>query len=266
MADVAQLVRASGCGSEGRGFDSRRLPQAKNINQMDIIILAIITAVIFYRLNKSLGTIDEDEKREIHKKLLERKKQIEEILERAQKSANNPATQNEKIIGSKSTSQKEFDEINSDQITGRLRGGTGTDKDFAVGGILESDGKTIKLNDNLPGSFVDVVVTYIPVDSSGDRVLITKDKESNIVFSITASGKTSILTKKVDWKKNTWHRISCMYKTNSTSDSMRLFVDGSENGQILYGDPSLVYGSGYLYGQIGNQSGQSQKINYNIND
>jgi hypothetical protein len=26
MADVAQLVRASGCGSEGRGFDSRRLP------------------------------------------------------------------------------------------------------------------------------------------------------------------------------------------------------------------------------------------------
>ena len=27
MAGVAQLVRASGCGSEGRGFDPRRLPQ-----------------------------------------------------------------------------------------------------------------------------------------------------------------------------------------------------------------------------------------------
>jgi len=80
---------------------------------MDIIILAIITAVIFYRLNKSLGTIDEDEKREIHKKLLERKKQIEEILERAQKSANNTASSSEKIIGSKSTSQQEFAEINS---------------------------------------------------------------------------------------------------------------------------------------------------------
>jgi hypothetical protein len=26
MAGVAQLVRASGCGSEGRGFDPRRLP------------------------------------------------------------------------------------------------------------------------------------------------------------------------------------------------------------------------------------------------
>jgi hypothetical protein len=27
MADVAQLVRAPGCGSGGRGFDPRRLPQ-----------------------------------------------------------------------------------------------------------------------------------------------------------------------------------------------------------------------------------------------
>ena len=28
-ADVAQLVRASGCGSEGRGFDSHHSPQIK---------------------------------------------------------------------------------------------------------------------------------------------------------------------------------------------------------------------------------------------
>ena len=67
---------------------------------MDLIILAIITAYIFFRLSKNLGKIDEEEKQEIHKKLLERKKQIEEILERAQKSVN-PAsspTKSEKII------------------------------------------------------------------------------------------------------------------------------------------------------------------------
>ena len=29
MADVAQLVRASGCGSEGRGFNSHHSPQNK---------------------------------------------------------------------------------------------------------------------------------------------------------------------------------------------------------------------------------------------
>ena len=41
---------------------------------MDLVILAIITAYIFYRLSKNLGKIDEEEKHEIHKKLLERKK------------------------------------------------------------------------------------------------------------------------------------------------------------------------------------------------
>lgn len=30
MADVAQLVRALGCGSRGRGFDPRRLPHFFN--------------------------------------------------------------------------------------------------------------------------------------------------------------------------------------------------------------------------------------------
>lgn len=29
MANVAQLVRASGCGSEGRGFDPHHSPQDK---------------------------------------------------------------------------------------------------------------------------------------------------------------------------------------------------------------------------------------------
>ena len=76
---------------------------------MDIIILALITAFIFYKLNKNLGNIDEEEKQQIHKKLMERKKQIEEILERAQKNAPNSAKDlagQEKIIGSSSTNQK----------------------------------------------------------------------------------------------------------------------------------------------------------------
>ena len=78
---------------------------------MDLVILAIITAYIFYRLSKNLGKIDEEEKHEIHKKLLERKKQIEEILNRVQQ--NSPArNQEEKIIGASSTMQKEFGDLN----------------------------------------------------------------------------------------------------------------------------------------------------------
>ena len=116
MADVAQLVRAPGCGSGGRGFETRRLPHLflkSFLLFMDLVILAIITAYIFYRLSKNLGKIDEEEKNEIHKKLFERKKQIEEILNRAQQNSS-AQTQNkeEKIIGASSTSQKEFTDLN----------------------------------------------------------------------------------------------------------------------------------------------------------
>ena len=116
MADVAHLVRAPGCGSGGSGFETRRLPHLflKSFCLfMDLVILAIITAYIFYRLSKNLGKIDEEEKHEIHKKLLERKKQIEEILNRVQQ--NSPAqarNQEEKIIGASSTMQKEFGDLN----------------------------------------------------------------------------------------------------------------------------------------------------------
>lgn len=80
---------------------------------MDLIILLIITAFIFYRLSKNLGKIDEEEKQQIHKKLLERKRQIEEILNRVQQnSPTQPKNKEEKIIGSSSTMQKEFAVLN----------------------------------------------------------------------------------------------------------------------------------------------------------
>ena len=115
MADVAQLARAPGCGSGGRGFETRRLPHFLKsfLLFMDLIILFIVTAYIFYRLSKNLGKIDEEEKHEIHKKLLERKKQIEEILNRVQQNSPNQCqNKEEKIIGASSTTQKEFAVLN----------------------------------------------------------------------------------------------------------------------------------------------------------
>lgn len=51
MAGVAQLVRASGCGSEGRGFEPRRLPQlAKLINQIKNGYYNIGISCLFYFL------------------------------------------------------------------------------------------------------------------------------------------------------------------------------------------------------------------------
>lgn len=110
---------------------------------MDIIILAILTAYIFYRLNKNLGKIDEEEKREIHKKLLERKKQIEEILKRAQYSADNnspnPSNINspEKVIGSKSTIESKIENLDSatQENLSKIFNACNINYDFFINGV-----------------------------------------------------------------------------------------------------------------------------------
>lgn len=40
MVDVAQLVRASGCGPEGRGFKSHRSPQTKTMKHCSVFIIS----------------------------------------------------------------------------------------------------------------------------------------------------------------------------------------------------------------------------------
>lgn len=157
-----------------------------------------------------------------------------------------------------------FDEISRREISGRLEGGTGVDKDFSIGSKLSADGKTIHLSDALPGQVIDVVVTYIPLDSSGDRVSIFKNEYSQIVFGITADGVDNVVTSDVNWKKNTWHRVMCVYKTGTkSSDTMRIFVDGVEGGIIRYGT-GLIYGTGYIYGQYIQNSGQAKSKDYRI--
>ncbi len=90
MADVAQLVRASGCGSEGRGFDPRRLPhlslfalnpQFSPVKKilMEIIFFAALAAVIFFKLFKEFGKIDEEEKSRIEQFFIKKQEQIKEV-------------------------------------------------------------------------------------------------------------------------------------------------------------------------------------------
>jgi predicted lipid-binding transport protein (Tim44 family) len=103
MAGVAQLVRASGCGSEGRGFEPRRLPHLIVFSdflillQMDIIFFAAVAIYVFFKLRQQLGRVDEDEKKRIEEKIEKRKKIIEEI-------------QNQIIVGQHSTKEKELKE------------------------------------------------------------------------------------------------------------------------------------------------------------
>lgn len=48
MADVAQLVRAPGCGSGGRGFETRRLPHNS------LLVIQIQEADFFKKITASL--------------------------------------------------------------------------------------------------------------------------------------------------------------------------------------------------------------------
>ncbi len=109
----------------------------------------------------------------------------------------------------------------------------------------------------------DVIVTFVPIGSSGDRISIYKNTSGNICFMIKADGVENIVSKDVNWKKNTWHRVVCMYRTNSSFDTMRLFVDGLEGGNIKYGD-SIKYGLGRVYGVVTNKDDEIRTVDYKI--
>jgi hypothetical protein len=156
-----------------------------------------------------------------------------------------------------------FDEIHRSHVSGRLAGGTGTDKDFSVGAVLSPNGREIALREALPGGDVDVIVSYVPLEFSGDRISIYKSKFGQIVFSITASGIENTVKTSVNWTKNTWHRVICTYKANSDRDSMTMFVDGVEGGTITYGT-NLTYNNGITYGQQLSDMGTIVSNSYKI--
>jgi len=128
---------------------------------------------------------------------------------------------------------------------------TNTGINYFIGGSVSNvDGKTITLGTPLPSQSVAVKITYTPLSTSGDRVSVYKDENSAISFFMRASGVDYKISTPIDWRRNTWHRIMVMWKTNSIdgSDRMRLFVDGLESGTIKYGT-GLLYGDGVVYGQ-----------------
>ena len=77
----SSIGRASGCGSEGRGFDPRRLPHFYyKIKNMDIIILAAIAVYIFFKLHNQFGKIDDDQKRNVIKNFVKEQASISSVV------------------------------------------------------------------------------------------------------------------------------------------------------------------------------------------
>jgi hypothetical protein len=156
-----------------------------------------------------------------------------------------------------------FNEVFRSEITGRLDGGTGTDKDFGLGSKLSADGRRVLLAEPLPAVNTDIIVTYVPRDSQGDRFTVFKNEHNQLVFAIRAGQIDNVVTIDIDWKKNTWHRVLCAYRTGTDFDTMRIFADGSEGGFIRYGT-GIIYGTGFVYGQFAQSEGQLRSQEFSI--
>lgn len=88
---------------------------------MDIIFLALVSLFIFYMLSKQFGKISEDEKNEIYRKIEDRKKLLEKIIEQNNQAVdkrnqiNSSQNSNQKIVGESSTEEENpgFKNLNS---------------------------------------------------------------------------------------------------------------------------------------------------------
>jgi len=152
-----------------------------------------------------------------------------------------------------------FDEIERSDLTGILEGGTGVSKDFSKEATLSPDGRTIRLKEALPGFNVDVIVSYIPLGLNGERISVYKSRESEVIFSISDGEKELTTGIDVNWKRNTWHRVKCVWRANSSNDFMKIFIDGAASTSITYGDPGVKYGAGSVYGESPNSENNLRK-------
>lgn len=139
--------------------------------------------------------------------------------------------------------------------------------DYSVGASVSNvDRKTITLSVPLLLQNTPVVIQYVPVGNSGDRVSIYKDPDGFVNFFMRANGIDHVISHHVNWSRNTWHRIMAMWSTNNSdnNDRIRLFVDGSERGVIKWGT-NLLYGSGILWGQQEVRDGRDRFVVDDIN-
>jgi hypothetical protein len=112
--------------------------------------------------------------------------------------------------------------------------------------------QVIRLNRALPAQNSQVTVTYIPSGLQGDRISIFKDEYGYINFGIIASGTDFVIRAPTRWARNTWHRVKASYMINGGmgNDEMRLFLDGYQYTDVLFGS-GLIFGKfPFVMGQV----------------
>ncbi len=121
------------------------------------------------------------------------------------------------------------------------------------GGAVTLNRQVIRLKKRLPNKQTPVVITYVPSGLNGDRLSIYKDTSGFVNFNIRADDFDYQVRAPIFWTQNTWHRVKATFKVNGgrSDDEMRLFIDGYEYQNILFGtgllfgDPNVV-GASYV--------------------
>lgn len=137
------------------------------------------------------------------------------------------------------------DNIIAQQINSiRLAGAAGQSNtfDFIEFATLTGDGRNINLTQSLPATNTAVIIDYIPLTTSNDRLSLFKDEDSNLIFAISASGTLYQTSTDIsNWKRNEWHRVMITWKTNDKNslDHLHMYVDGTESTVIKYGQGFL---------------------------
>lgn len=127
----------------------------------------------------------------------------------------------------------------------------------------------IRLNKRLPYQNTGVIVNYLPQGLQGDRISIYKDTFGYINFGITASNTDYVVRAPTRWSKDTWHRIKASYKINGgiSNDEMRLFLDGYQYTDFLFGEDLIFGNSPVVMGAITVGDGYSlNNVNIQFSD
>lgn len=120
---------------------------------------------------------------------------------------------------------RQYDEISRSTISGRLVGGTGVLNNFAKSSTLKNDGKIVILKTKLVSNSP-VVVKYFEKNSNQTKISIYIEN-NKIYFEIYNEGLSYSVYENIDWKSNSWHKISASWRSNTGSDYMKLSIDGT---------------------------------------
>jgi predicted lipid-binding transport protein (Tim44 family) len=189
------------------------LPHSLKLSSMDIIFFAAIAFFIFYKLNKQLGKIDEEEKKNIELKVVSTQKKILEVqqaINQQQQSSLTIETDNqasEKILNSLDAKTKEsFDNIlNRTNISAEFFiNGVKSAFEMILKAFASSDLETLKflLSDKIFKGFESAIIQRKSAEKTLITNLISIEKSeiiSALIFENNASVVMKIVSKQINY-------------------------------------------------------------------